>query len=123
MSLRWVLKAKIIDGSESIKARLCARGFEEDQLFRTDSPTCSREGVRMALALIASKGWKINSIDVKSAFLQGNNIEREIFVRPPREAQTDKLWLLNECVYGLADASRYWYLRVRNELTKLGAQP
>ena len=26
-----------------IKAKLCARGFEEEQNFRTDSPTCFRE--------------------------------------------------------------------------------
>ena len=124
ISLRWVLKPKIVDGIEIIKARLCARGFEEDQSsFRTDSPTCSREGIRVGLALIASKGWKINSIDVKSAFLQGNNIERDIYVRPPKEAATDKLWHLKKCVYGLADASRYWYLRVRDEMIKLNIHP
>ena len=29
---------------------------------------------------------------------------------------------LRKSVYGLADASRYWYLRVREELFKLGAK-
>ena len=54
--------------------------------------------------------------------MQGKPLDRTIFVRPPKEAQTEKLWLLNKCVYGLADASRYWYLKVREELCKLGAK-
>ena len=43
--------------------------------------------------------------------------ERTVFIRPPKEIKTDKLWRLRKCVYGLPDASRYWYLRVK-ELTK-----
>ena len=123
ISLRWVIKPKIIDDKPGIKARLCARGFEEEQNFRTDSPTCSREGLRTMFSLIASKKWPINAIDVKGAFLQGKDLERCIIVRPPKEAQTDKIWKLNKCVYGLGDASRYWYLKVREELCKLGARP
>ena len=38
ISLRWVIKPKISDGVHSTKARLCARGFEEEPNFRTDSP-------------------------------------------------------------------------------------
>ena len=74
-------------------------------------------------SLIASKKWPINAIDVKGAFLQGKDLERYIIVRPPKEAQTSKIWKLNKCVYGLGDASRYWYLKVREELCKLGACP
>ena len=34
------------DGKSIIKARLVARGFEEDTVdLRTDSPTCSKEAV------------------------------------------------------------------------------
>ena len=42
ISVRWVVTPKIIDGQQKMKARLCARGFEESANFRTDSPTCSR---------------------------------------------------------------------------------
>ena len=31
----------------------------------------------------------------------------------------NKLWRLNKTVYGLSDASRTWYLHVREELTKI----
>ena len=30
---------------------------------------------------------------------------------------------MRKCIYGLADASRYWYLKFREELIKLGAEP
>ena len=123
VSLRWVIQPKIIDGQPSVKARLCARGFEEEQNFRTDSPTCSREGVRIALTLIASNSWSLNSLDVKTAFLQGRPIEREVYVKPPKEAETNKIWKLNKTVYGLADASRSWYLKLRDELIRLGGTP
>ena len=60
---------------------------------------------------------------MKTAFLQGKLIERTVYVRPPKEAQTNKVWKLRKCVYELADAIRYWYLKLREELIKLGATP
>lgn len=123
MSVTWVVRPKVIDGVSSVKARLCARGFEEEQLFRTDSPTASREGNRLTLAMIASNGWTLNSLDVKTAFLQGQQIDRDILIKPPKEAKTTKLWKLNKTVYGLADASRSWYLKLKQELIKLYGKP
>ena len=123
MSVRWVITPKMIDGKMSTKARLVARGFEEDSTaLRTDSPTCMKDTLRLILAIAVSKKWALNSIDIKAAFLQGNPIERELYLRPPKEAsQPGKLWRLKKVVYGLSDASRVWYLRVFGELKKLGA--
>ena len=121
ISTRWVLKPKLINGIYTTSARLCARGFEETSNFRTDSPTCSKIGVRLVLTIISSKSWTLNSIDVKTAFLQGKRIERTVYLRPPKEAKTTNIWRLKKCVYGLSDASRYWYLKFREELLKLGA--
>ena len=123
ISLRWVCTPKIINGTPSIKARLVAKGFQEQQYVRGDSPTCSREGVKISLAIIASKSWTLKSLDISTAFLQGGPIDREIYVVPPREAETDKIWRLQKSVYGLNDASRQWYLRLREELINLGATP
>ena len=117
------MKSKVIGNKPGVKAQLCARGFEEEQNYRLDSLTCLREGLRCALSLIASKKWPINSTDVKTAFLQGKNLERNVCVRPPKEAYTNKIWKLNKCVYGLTDASRCWFLKVREERCKLGARP
>ena len=62
ISVRWVIKPKIINGQHSTKARLCARGFKELQCFRTDSPTCSRECIRITLATVASHKWQLYSL-------------------------------------------------------------
>ena len=75
------------------------------------------------LCIISSQQWTIKSIDVVTAFLQGKPMEREVYVRPPIEAYTDKIWKLNKCVYGLSDASRHWYLTLREKLISFGAVP
>ena len=122
ISVRWVISDKVKEGKVVTKARLCARGFEEVQYFRKDSPTCSKECVRFVMALTASMKWSLNSIDIKTAFLQGRPFDREVYLKPPREAGTKKLWKLNKCVYGLKDASRQWYLTLKAEITKVGGK-
>ena len=72
------------------------------------------------LSVVAQKKWKLNSIDIKAAFLQGENIDRELYVLPPKEANTDKIWLLKRCTYRLFDASRHWYNTVKQVLLSLG---
>ena len=63
----------------------------------------------------------IHSVDVKSAFLRGKEINRDVYVKPPQEAETDKLRKLKTTVYGLCDAPRIWYLWVKGVLLKAGA--
>ena len=72
------------------KARLVAPGFEEldRDNIRLDSPTSCKENFRLVLTIIVSHKWKIKSLDIKSAFLQGQPINREIFLKPPIEAGT-----------------------------------
>ena len=122
ISTTWVVTEKLKDGKTVIKARLVARGYEEDKNdIRADSPTCMKDSVRMMLGITAGKGWKIRSLDVKAAFLQGKMIEREVFLHPPPEfRKKGKIWKLLKVVYGLYDASRAWYLKVVEVLTELG---
>jgi hypothetical protein len=104
------------------KARLVARGFEENtQQLRSDCPTCSKESLRMVLGILASKSWSLQAIDIKSAFLQGYPISRELYLKPPPEANTTSLWKLIKTPYGLVDAGRQWFLRVQEEFAALGA--
>ncbi|XP_066911985.1 uncharacterized protein [Clytia hemisphaerica] len=122
VSTRWVFTEKFIDGKKSIKSRLVARGFEEDSSFQVNSPTCSKEALRLASTLMMTNGWKCNSIDVRAAFLQGKQIDRDVFIKPPPEVENKNIWKLNVCVYGLSDAPRAWYLRVKEVLASLGAR-
>ena len=81
ISTRWVVTKKLVDGETITKARLCARGFEETQEFRTDSPCCTTTGIRTALAVLTTNNWHLKAADVKIAFLQGKKInEKFIFI-------------------------------------------
>ena len=54
ISVRWVLNRKTKNGENVTKTRFCTRGFEEIKDFPTDSPCCSRVGVRSVFLLIVS---------------------------------------------------------------------
>ena len=120
ISTRWVCTEKETVEGITDKARLVARGFEDNEITRKDSPTCAKAHLRTIIAIAASNGWKLKSLDVKAAFLQGSKMTRDVYIKPPPEAQTDKLWKLQKCVYGLGDASRLWYLKLKEELNNSG---
>ena len=123
MSVRWVITEKVKAGFTYIKARLVVRGFEENTSeLKKDSPTCSREAIRILITIASSMKWKCHSIDIKSAYLQGNTIQRNIFLKPPKEYDDGKLWKLKKTVYGLCDAARAWYMRVKEELKMLSIE-
>lgn len=125
ISTRWVCSMKECPSRLVPKARLVARGFEECDLdtIPKDSPTCYKESLRAILAIFAQNKWQPQSIDVKTAFLQGKHIEREVYIRPPHEANCPQhVWKLNKCVYGLSDASLYWYDSVKSVLLETGAK-
>ena len=125
VSCRWVFKEKQNpDGSTWLKGRLVARGFEERLLDKkVDSPTCSRQSLRLALITATSMNWELQVLDITSAFLQGNKLERTIFIRPPAEVcEKGKIWRLKRCLYGLADAPREWYDRVASEMKRMGGK-
>ena len=76
ISCKWIFTEYTRDNKKVIKARLVARGFEENiKNVRTDSPTCSRQSLRMTLITAPTMGWELNSMDITSAFLQGNGIK------------------------------------------------
>ena len=119
VTCQWVMTQKYIDGKRQLKARLVARGFQDMDDTKKDSPTLTPEANRLLLTLTCSKGWVLHSFDIKSAFLQGEDMRREVFLKPPREANSKGLWKLRKCVYGLRDASRLWYLRFDQALINL----
>ena len=120
ISTRWVLWRK---GPE-IRARLVARGFEEDLSLETDSPTVAKETVRIVLSIAASYEWPVKTTDIKSAFLQSKPIERDVYIQPPAEADLPEgsVWRLKRCLYGLNDAARQFYASVVDTLLELGCE-
>ena len=121
LSTRWVCTVKDTEGGKVHKARLVVRGYEEDtEALDKDSPTCHKESLRTLITICSAQGWTLNTLDIQAAFLQGKPIERPVYVRPPKEANTGKVWKLNKAAYGLNDASKQWYCRLSQEFQRLG---
>ena len=121
--IRWVITRKPNDGKDQpVKARLCMRGDMEEGKgsIRADSPTAGKDTLKQAMLVAANEGFSVKSIDVKSAYLQGCNLQRDVFVRPPPEANCSKLGRLKKAAYGIMDGGRLFYTRLQKELKKLG---
>ena len=71
ISVRWALSCKIKNGENG------AQDFEEIKDFPTDSPCCSRIGVRSTLVLIASNKWKVLAIDKKQLSFRANKSKEQ----------------------------------------------
>ena len=104
------------------KAKPVAKRFQEiyNEETMKDSPTCSEEALRIILASIAQKKWKLNAIYIKTAFLQGEEIDRKVFVMQPKEAETNKYCLLKKSVYGLGEDLCKRYHSVKFFLWSIG---
>jgi len=49
----------------------------------------------MMIAIAANEGWGLRSIDISAAFLQGREMDREVYVQPPPEiAMPGTVWKL-----------------------------
>ena len=98
ISSGWIVTRKKIQVKPGIKARLVCHGnqaslMQENVDHWSDSPTVKKSSVRLLLFLAAQFGWKIETRDVTAAFLQANDLKREIFVQPPQESEDrDMLW-------------------------------
>ena len=102
ISSRWICTEKIKGGQLVCKARLVLRGFEEDSSsLQKNSPTCTKDSFRLLLCMLAHRNWELHTIDIKSAFLQGKPISRCVYVKPPKEANTNKIWKLKKSYFWL----------------------
>ena len=116
----WVLVKK----NGKIRARLTAKGFQEEIAVRSDSPTISKSTFRIMLAVAVQHRWPVKTTDITSAFLQGDTVDRKIYLKPPKEANLNKsqLWKISKPLYGLNDASRKFYLKVKTILKECGCE-
>ena len=121
ISTRWIVTEKVKGGEKVCKARLVARGFEEEMAeWEKDAPTCNAETLKFCLTVMKIKRWTCFSLDVKTAYLQGDEIQREVHLKPPREGEWNGLWKLKKTVYGLKDAAKAWYTKVVKTIEELG---
>ena len=75
----------------------------------------AKESFKLLLALAANFHFKVASVDIFAAFLQSIVLDREVYVEPPSDIKKQGIvWKLNKPLYGLDDASRKFWLRVRD---------
>ena len=119
LSIRWVITNK--DGKT--EARLVVRGFEEqDPEIPKDSPTVDKGTMRMFLSIAALEQWTVKTTDIKTAFIQGKILDRDIYIKPLKERKSpqDIKWKHKHSLYGPKVGARHFYESVKDELLKLG---
>ncbi|WVZ71732.1 LOW QUALITY PROTEIN: hypothetical protein U9M48_020279 [Paspalum notatum var. saurae] len=122
---KWVFKKKLRpDGTiEKYKARLVAKGYtqkEGEDFFDTYSPVARMTTVRVLLSLAVSYSLIIHQMDVKTAFLNGE----EIYIEQPDgfvvKGQESKVCKLLKSLYGLKQAPKQWHEKFDTTLTSAG---
>ena len=114
---RWVVQ----DRHGKVKARFVVKGCQEKSEPRSDSPTASKDSLKLFLTIAANEEFGLKTLDVTSAFLQGYPLDRDVFIKPPVERFKEGIvWKLKKSCYGLYDASRKWYLAVKETMTSMG---
>ena len=115
---RFVLTKK---DNGSIKARFVVKGFQETKCPQTDSPTASRDTLKIFCTVAANEKWTVEGSDVTAAFLQADKLDRDVYIEPPKERKKPGvIWKLLKPCYGLKDASRQWYNSSSKYLISLG---
>jgi hypothetical protein len=85
---KWVYKIKhVVDGSiDKYKARFVAIGFSQQEgkdYEETFSLVSRYTSIRAIISLVASMGWSLHQMDVKTSFLNGV-IEEELYIDQPQ---------------------------------------
>ena len=111
------------------KARLVVAGHCDPDIMtgalRTDSPTVSRTAVMCLLQITASrldKQWTLAAGYVTAAFLNGDAMERRLFLQQPKHGlpglHPSQLIAIQKGVFGLVDSPRKWWRRFRQDIQR-----
>jgi hypothetical protein len=131
---RWIYKLKrdALGHIYRFKARVVAKGFRQVEgvyVFQTFAPCVNKDSadpaVRVVLAISCKLNLDVAQIDVKTAFLNGKLKETIYMLQPPgyEVGGPDIVCLLKRTLYGLKQAPRAWYLKLSEELAKIGFVP
>ena len=60
---------------------------------------------------------------IRAAFLQSKQLDKDVFLEPPKDLKTaGKVWKLKKPLYGLDDASRKFWIRVKEIFKQEGLE-
>ena len=61
-----------------------------------------------------AEDFELRKINIRAAFLQAKQLDREVFLQPPKDIKRDGyIWKLKKPLYGLNDASQKFWLRAK----------
>jgi hypothetical protein len=127
---KWVYKVKHnVDGSMSIyKARLVAKGYAQTygiDYEETYSPVTKMTTIKAIIAMVATKGWSLHQMNVKSVFLHGDLQEEVYMEQPPGyvdQTHFNLVCRLKKTLYGLKQTPRAWLDKIGQYLVTSGFQ-
>jgi len=132
LDTKMVLKLKEPEGiniPRRHKARLCARGFKQEEGINYDftfAPVAAYNSLRAFIAILASLDYEIHTVDVKTAFLH-SFLKEEIYIDIPDgfpEAEMlrkqRKVLKLLKCLYGLKQSPKEWNQDLDHFISSLG---
>jgi hypothetical protein len=126
ITCRWVYVIKLNPDNtvKQYKARLCARGFQQQAGIDYDatfSAVARMKSFRIICALSSLMGLTITQLDVTGAFLY-SKIDKEIHMTHPPgyKGLAGTVLLLLKTLYGLKQAGRSWYIMLKRILLALG---
>ena len=106
---KWVYRNKINEEDQIVrnKARLVAKGYNQEfgiDFEESFAPVTRLEVIRILLAYASSKGFQLQQMDVKSAFLNGY-IKEDVYVEQPPNFECidfpNHVYKLDKALYGL----------------------
>ena len=108
------------------KAHLVAQGYSQEEGVDFDESfalVARMESIKVLLALACHLKFKLDQMDVKTAFLNGF-IKEEVYVAQPKgfidPHVPDHVLCLKKALYGLKQAPRAWYDRFTQYLVSHG---
>ncbi|KAG1670109.1 hypothetical protein FOA52_013685 [Chlamydomonas sp. UWO 241] len=110
------------------KARVVAKGFKQVEgvdYLQTFAPCADKNSFRVVLAIACERDLEMEQLDIKTAFLNGE-LEETIYMQQPPGYEVggrDMVCRLKRTLYGLKQAPRAWYLKLSEELAKIGFFP
>ncbi|CAE7856566.1 GIP, partial [Symbiodinium necroappetens] len=95
--------------------------------LETDAPTINRLTILTLLQVLASRrkthDWVAAAGDITAAFLNGDDMDRELYLRQPRTGlkglDARQLLLITKGVFGLPDSPRKWWRRLRRDMLNI----
>ena len=114
------------DGSiERFKACLVAKGYSQHpglDYNESFAPTFRPATLRIIMALAAVEDLELRSVDITSAFTNGD-LDEEIYMKQPEGfhiGAPNQVCRLHKSLYGLKQSARQWNKKLHSALTEMG---